>query len=90
MGVPYLAEVASTFLKKNENIWFILDMINLLQGVFIFLVYVFTKNVWKSIQQKTGSVFCLFCFKFIVILNYTYFSKDWHRLQLKVPLQKSH
>lgn len=57
MGVNWLAEVISfAFGEKFEAyIWYITDFGNALQGVFIFLIFVCKKRVFRLINQQLCS-----------------------------------
>ncbi|XP_023163454.1 G-protein coupled receptor Mth2-like [Drosophila hydei] len=56
MGITWLLEIASILLydHKKNFFWSISDSFNVLLGVFVFIIFVFKKRVWKEIMIKLG------------------------------------
>jgi len=56
MGIFWIAEVISWFAqdKTDDSVWYFTDILNSLQGVFIFIVYVCKKKTWLIIRSKLG------------------------------------
>nr|XP_029719926.1 probable G-protein coupled receptor Mth-like 1 isoform X2 [Aedes albopictus] len=58
MGITWVADVASWVFKGPYYIWLVTDLINALQGVFIFIVVGCQPQVWSAIKRlwnsKTG------------------------------------
>uniref|UniRef100_A0A1Q3FUJ4 Putative g-protein coupled receptor mth-like 1 n=2 Tax=Culex tarsalis TaxID=7177 RepID=A0A1Q3FUJ4_CULTA len=61
MGVTWVADVASWVFGGPDYIWLVTDLINALQGVFIFIVVGCQPQVWSAIKRlwnsKTGRSF---------------------------------
>lgn len=54
MGISWLLEIIDTLLD-NQQLWgYVSDAFNLLQGVLVFLIFVFKKKVFVSLQKKLG------------------------------------
>jgi G protein-coupled receptor Mth (Methuselah protein) len=54
MGISWLLEIVDTLLN-NQQFWgYVSDGFNLLQGVLVFLIFVFKKKVFVSLQKKLG------------------------------------
>jgi len=63
MGVNWLAEIVSWALRSDDstfNVWFVTDIGNSLQGVFIFLIFVCKKRVLILLNKKLCPRFQLF------------------------------
>lgn len=56
MGLCWFAEFISVILADQgpEEVWYFFDLINLSQGVFIFIVYVCKKSTLKIIKKRLG------------------------------------
>lgn len=54
MGVNWLAEILSWAFSSSssESLWYVTDIGNSLQGVFIFLIFVCKKRVLKLLNKK--------------------------------------
>ncbi|GAB6030887.1 hypothetical protein CHUAL_007719 [Chamberlinius hualienensis] len=57
MGICWLAEAISSLLvnRTDESVWYFTDLINNLQGVAIFVVYVCKKSTWKVLKSRWKS-----------------------------------
>lgn len=58
MGVTWVADVLSWVVGGPQYIWYLTDLINALQGVFIFVVVGCQPQVWSAVKKlwstKTG------------------------------------
>jgi len=61
MGVSWFLEIVATVYKQNSLWWSISDTFNCLQGVLVFLIFVFKKKVLVAFRKKLGEVSLLFC-----------------------------
>lgn len=61
MGVSWFLEIVATVYKQNSLWWGISDTFNCLQGVLVFLIFVFKKKVLVAFRKKLGKVFLSFC-----------------------------
>ncbi|XP_026821272.1 probable G-protein coupled receptor Mth-like 3 [Rhopalosiphum maidis] len=52
MGIPWTFEILSKILQNDWFIWHILDEINALQGVMIFIIFVAKRKVLISLRKK--------------------------------------
>jgi len=54
MGVSWMMEIISFVVGgvSKEYIWIPTDVINILTGLFIFVIFVCKRNVWKLLAQK--------------------------------------
>ncbi|CAH1731186.1 unnamed protein product [Aphis gossypii] len=52
MGIPWTFEILSKILQNDWFIWHILDEINALQGVMIFIIFVAKRKVITSLRKK--------------------------------------
>ena len=54
MGVSWMMEIISFVVGgiSKEYIWIPTDIINILTGIFIFVIFVCKRNVWKLLTQK--------------------------------------
>lgn len=63
MGINWVMEVVSWFAGGPEYIWYVTDVINTLQGIIIFIIFVLEPRirscVWKKLGPKLSRV--LFC-----------------------------
>ncbi|XP_059489772.1 probable G-protein coupled receptor Mth-like 1 [Neocloeon triangulifer] len=51
MGVTWLADIVSWFVGGPSYLWYITDLINALQGVFIFIVVGCQPQVWAAVKR---------------------------------------
>jgi hypothetical protein len=62
MGINWVMEIVSWFVGGPEYIWYVTDVINTLQGVIIFLIFVCEPRirscVWKQWGQKLSPLLC--------------------------------
>lgn len=63
MGVSWTTEIISFVSGGSFEVWAIPDILNILTGFFIFVIFVCKESVWRSLQQripclKRCSVFC--------------------------------
>ncbi|XP_043188233.1 G-protein coupled receptor Mth2-like [Amphibalanus amphitrite] len=59
MGITWVFEVLQFFINQNESYWIIFDMINMLQGLFIFIAVVLSeKRVRQKLTEKLGELGC--------------------------------
>ncbi len=65
MGVTWSLEILSTLVKQQAALWYVTDTFNILQGVFVFIIFVCKAKVWDAIMQRLGghSNFLHFCLK---------------------------
>lgn len=58
LGLSWLLEVISAAVdyRVDQSVWYVTDIINLSQGVFIFLIYVCKKRTWIIIKHKLGYI----------------------------------
>jgi len=52
MGLSWLMDILTTVFEQKALWSFVWDLLNLLQGVFIFLIFVFKQNILDSIRAK--------------------------------------
>lgn len=57
MGINWIAELLSFFYPNLKNLWFITDASNTLQGVFIFLIFVWKRRILRLLKLKFRSIF---------------------------------
>jgi hypothetical protein len=60
MGVTWSMEVISFAVGGSYVVWYIFDVLNIFTGVFVFIIFVCKKKVWKMLKKK---------FKFVRRLN---------------------
>ncbi|GIX75110.1 g-protein coupled receptor Mth2 [Caerostris darwini] len=53
MGVTWLISVAAT-LTNSREVWFLFDLLNPLQGLFVFLLFTCSRKVYNHIRQKVS------------------------------------
>lgn len=54
MGISWLLEIVDTLIE-NQQFWgYVSDAFNLLQGVLVFLIFVFKRKVFVALQKKLG------------------------------------
>lgn len=54
MGVSWMLEVIATVYRQNSIVWYFSDTFNILQGVLVFLIFVFKWKVYHAIRQRLG------------------------------------
>ena len=54
MGVSWTLEVVSSLLPQVEKLWYASDIFNILQGFFVFLIFVCKTKVLVEFQKKIG------------------------------------
>lgn len=52
MGIPWSFEILSKFFHNDWIIWDILDEVNALQGVMIFIIFVAKRKVIMNLRKK--------------------------------------
>lgn len=57
MGIPWSFEIMSRIFPNEMFIWHILDEINALQGVMIFVIFVAKRKVITNIRKKISGSF---------------------------------
>jgi G protein-coupled receptor Mth (Methuselah protein) len=62
MGINWVMEVVSWFAGGPDYIWYVTDVINTLQGLIIFLIFVLEPRVrscvWKQWGHKLSQILC--------------------------------
>jgi len=62
MGINWVMEIVSWSLGGPDYIWYVTDVINTLQGIFIFLIFIFEPRVrscvWKQWGPKLTQILC--------------------------------
>lgn len=59
MGVTWSLEILATLLEKPEELWYVSDWFNILQGVLVFFIFVCKSKVWEAIKQRLGKYFVM-------------------------------
>ena len=54
MGVSWMMEIISFAVGGLAYIWIPTDILNILTGIFIFVIFVCNRNVWLLIKRKCG------------------------------------
>jgi hypothetical protein len=54
MGISWVMEVVSRFAGGPEYIWYVTDVINTLQGLIIFLIFVLEPRIRSCVWKKWG------------------------------------
>lgn len=54
MGISWLLELITSIYKEPIQLWWITDFFNVMQGLFVFLIFVFKRNVLTSIKKRFG------------------------------------
>lgn len=54
MGITWLLELLTTIFREPAELWWLTDAFNVMQGLFVFLIFVFKRNVLTSIKQRFG------------------------------------
>ncbi|KAL1132465.1 hypothetical protein AAG570_010420 [Ranatra chinensis] len=52
MGINWVMELVSWVVKGPQQIWYLTDITNTLQGVFIFVIFVCKRRIFRLINQK--------------------------------------
>lgn len=55
MGLTWLTGVIA-FLVRNDVLWFLFDLLNSLQGLFLFIFFTCTKKVVKQLKEKSSTI----------------------------------
>jgi len=62
MGINWVMEVVSWFLGGSDCIWYVTDVINTLQGLIIFLIFILEPRVrscvWRQWGPKLTQILC--------------------------------
>ncbi|XP_046623237.1 G-protein coupled receptor Mth2-like [Neodiprion virginianus] len=63
MGICWSTEVISGIWEEPRYIWYVTDMVNALQGILIFVIFVCKKKICRSLKQRYNSlrVICKGC-----------------------------
>lgn len=56
MGISWVLELITSFYKEPKELWYFTDFVNVLQGVFVFLIFVFKRNVLTAVNKRLGIV----------------------------------
>lgn len=54
MGASWTLEVLATIFQSPPELWYFSDGFNILQGLLVFLIFVFKRKVWRAIQERLG------------------------------------
>ncbi|XP_052756838.1 uncharacterized protein LOC113523273 [Galleria mellonella] len=54
MGAGWVSELLSTFMQQPKWLWFVVDLLNELQGVFIFIILIFKPKLYYLIRKRLG------------------------------------
>lgn len=54
MGISWLLELLTSIYKEPVQLWWITDFVNVMQGLFVFLIFVFKRNVLTAIKKRLG------------------------------------
>ncbi|GLV42480.1 methuselah-like 15 [Carabus blaptoides fortunei] len=57
MGITWVFEFVSTYVKEPAWLWMSIDTLNTLQGLWIFCIFVIKDKVWKSLRHQLGCRF---------------------------------
>ena len=70
MGVSWVMEIVSFWVGGSAYIWIPTDILNILTGVFVFVILVCKRRIWKSLKNRIifMSSFNLFLFFFVFYL----------------------
>ncbi|XP_012265831.2 G-protein coupled receptor Mth2-like isoform X1 [Athalia rosae] len=52
MGISWSTEVISWAWESPQYIWYVTDMVNALQGLLIFFIFVWKKKIWLSLKKR--------------------------------------
>lgn len=69
MGMSWMTEVVSFAVGGSPYFWIPTDILNILTGVFIFVIFVCNANVWSNLKNKYPSLkkfdqICPACLKY--------------------------
>lgn len=56
MGVSWMTEIISYIVGGDAYNWFFTDIINILTGVYVFVIFVCKPKVWKLLKTKFPSL----------------------------------
>lgn len=56
MGASWLMEIISTVVQTPEELFYVSDAFNILQGVMVFIIFVCKKKVWIAIRARIGLI----------------------------------
>lgn len=56
MGISWVLELITSFYKEPKELWYVTDFVNVMQGVFVFLIFVFKRNVLTAVNKRLGIV----------------------------------
>lgn len=51
MGITWIADVASWAVGGPKSLWYVTDVLNTLQGVFIFIVVGCQPQIWAAVKR---------------------------------------
>lgn len=54
MGISWLLELIGTFFPEPRQFWYLWDSVNMLQGIFVFIIFVYKKKVLNAIKERLG------------------------------------
>lgn len=54
MGVSWTLEVLATVFTSPAELWYFSDAFNILQGLLVFLIFVFKRKVWIAVRERLG------------------------------------
>lgn len=54
MGISWLLELIASFANEPYQLWWVTDAVNVFQGLFVFLIFVFKRNVLTSLKKRLG------------------------------------
>ncbi|GAB0095981.1 probable G-protein coupled receptor Mth-like 3 [Sergentomyia squamirostris] len=54
MGVSWFMELLATIFREPIEMWYVSDAFNVLQGVCVFFIFVFKRNVLQAIKRRIG------------------------------------
>jgi hypothetical protein len=60
MGIPWLFEFLSYIFPNPRELWIVTDVINSLQGLFIFIIFVLNRKVLTGLGTKFGELALVF------------------------------
>lgn len=76
MGVPWLVEILGSLLGDDSLSWILtaclIDIFNLLHGVFMFFIFVFKRSILEALQKKFGML-KLYLFLVCVLQLFSYY-----------------
>ena len=56
MGVSWVMEIVSFWVGGSAYIWIPTDILNILTGVFVFVIFVCKRRIWKSLKNRIPSL----------------------------------